>query len=119
VTRINIGIPVKELHYKHLLAEHREIVRVPTLAKRRTHFSDIPKQFTLGRGHVKFFYDKLKYLRNRYEELFEECINRGFNVTYYGTSWADVPEKLMGDYIPTQNDIEIIEKRLKERAPKN
>ncbi len=40
----------------------------------------IPDKFKLGTGHVKFFYNKLLYLKNRYTSLYNECIKRGFNV---------------------------------------
>ena len=36
-------------------------------------------KFKLGIGHVKFFYNKLLYLKNRYISLYNECIKRGFN----------------------------------------
>ena len=74
-----------------------------------------PNEFTLGTGHVKFFYDKLLYLRNRYESLYAECKRRGFNVTYYGDAWQDVPPELMGDYEPNDEDRRIIRERIAER----
>ena len=71
-----------------------------------------------GGLHVKFFYDKLGYLKRRYEELYAECITRGFNVQYYGDAWNDVPIELMGDYTPTNTDREIIRERISERLSK-
>ena len=116
MTRINVAIPPKTLTDRHLMAEHREIKRIPnTITSGRAKIVDIPKQFTLGKGHVKFFYNKLGYLKNRYEELYVECKNRGFNVTYYGHAWDNIPEHLMNNYQPTQQDKEIIEQRIKER----
>lgn len=56
MTRINVGIPPKDLNTKHLIAEHREIKRVPNLIKKgRLKSSNIPSNFTLGAGHIKFF----------------------------------------------------------------
>src|ERR1035437_6784885 len=99
MTRINAGIPPEKLHYKHLLAEHREIVRIPNnIKKGKCNLNNIPKGFTLGKGHVSFFYNKLLYLKNRYEEIYKECLKRGYNVSYYGNSWEGFPEKLMCDY---------------------
>ena len=72
----------------------------------------------MGAGHVKFFYTRLLYLKNRYEELYKECINRNFNVQYYGDAWNNVPIELMNDYIPTENDRKIILDRIKERLNK-
>ena len=76
-------------------------------------------KFTLGTGHVKFFYNKLLYLKNRYVDLYDECIKRGFNVTNYISAWDDVPEHLLGDYQPTQQDREIILERIKQRLNEN
>lgn len=119
MTRINVAIPVKELTNRHLIAEHREIKRIPnTITSGRAKIVDIPKQFTLGKGHVKFFYNKLEYLRKRYEELYQECKNREFNVSYYGDAWNGIPSNLMNNYQPTQQDKEIIEQRIKERLNK-
>lgn len=116
MTRINCGIPVKELTNRHLLAEAREIKRVPNCVFRgRYNLKNTPKEFTLGKGHVAFFYNKLKYLKNRYEEIYKECISRGFNVQYWGNAWDDIPEELMNDYIPTKRDEEIIRQRIKEK----
>lgn len=72
----------------------------------------------MGAGHVKFFYTRLLYLKNRYQELYKECINRNFNVQYYGDAWNNVPIELMNDYIPTENDRKIILDRIKERLNK-
>ena len=60
MTRVNTGISPFELPTKLLLAELREIKRIPNLVKSGK-FSLIgqPPEFTLGKGHVKFFYDKL------------------------------------------------------------
>jgi hypothetical protein len=116
MTRINLGIDVRTLHYKHLLAETREIKRIPNCVSRgRFNLKSTPPTFTLGKGHVAFFYDKLLYLKNRYEELHEECINRGFNVSDYRDAWNNVPKELMNDYQPTQHDIEIITERIEEK----
>lgn len=116
MTRINAGIPPAELVDKHLLAEHREIKRIPnTIKKGRYNMIGKPDEFVLGPGHVKFFYDKLQYLWNRYHALHEECKRRGFNVTYYGEAWAGVPQELMNDWVPTEEARALIRARIQER----
>ena len=116
MTRINVGIPPQELTNKHLIAEHRELKRIPNVvAKGRCNLKNIPPEFSLGKGHVSFFYDKLGYLRERYTDLYNECITRGFNVQSYLLSWDGVPQELMNGYIPTAKDIEIIRERIAER----
>lgn len=116
MTRINLGIPPKELTNKHLIAEHRELKRIPNVvAKGRFNLKSVPAEFSLGKGHVSFFYDKLGYLKERYVDLYNECIARGFNVQNYLKSWDGVPRELMNDYTPTQKDIDIIRERIADR----
>ena len=116
MTRINIGIPPKELSNKHLIAEHRELKRIPNVvAKGKYNLKNIPQEFTLGKGHVSFFYDKLGYLKERYIDLYNECIARGFQVQSYLASWDGVPQELMNSYSPTEKDIYIIRERIADR----
>ena len=116
--RINVGIPPAELVNQHLIAEHREIKRIPNcIAKGKYNMEGIPDKFKLGTGHVKFFYNKLLYLKNRYVSLYNECIKRGFNVQNYIGAWDNVPQELMNDYKVENNDIKIIKQRIDERRP--
>ena len=118
MTRINVGIPPADLVNQHLIAEHREIKRIPNcIAKGKYNMDGIPDKFKLGTGHVKFFYNKLLYLKNRYTSLYNECIKRGFNVQNYIGAWDNVPQELMNDYKVEPNDIIIIKKRIDERRP--
>jgi hypothetical protein len=120
MTRINVGIKPLELTNKHLIAEARELKRIPNcVAKGRYNLKGQPKEFKLGVGHVSFFYTRLGYLKERYEELYAECKRRGFNVQYYGDAWNNVPPELMGGYTPTEKDIQIIKERINERLNKN
>ena len=116
MTRINVGYPVEKLTTKHLIAEHREIKRIPnTIVSGKAIIKDIPETFRLGTGHVKFFYNKLGYLLKRYNELHSECIKRGFKVQDYSESWNDVLITLMGDYIPTNVDKILIQERINSK----
>ena len=66
MTRINIGVRPIELENKHLMAEHRELKRIPNVVRKgRYNLKNVPPQFTLGKGHVSFFYDKLGYLKKQ------------------------------------------------------
>tara|TARA_R110002110_G_scaffold407613_1_gene628623 strand:+ start:105 stop:464 length:360 start_codon:yes stop_codon:yes gene_type:complete len=119
MTRINVGIPPVELVNQHLLAEHREIKRIPNcVSKGKYNMEGIPDRFKLGTGHVKFFYNKLLYLKNRYIKLYEECIKRGFNVQNYIKAWDNVPEELMNDWKVQWYDIRIIKERINEKLNK-
>jgi deoxyribonuclease (pyrimidine dimer) len=116
MTRINAGVMPSELHNKHLLAEHREIKRIPNaIAKGKYNLDNIPDKFTLGTGHVKFFYNKLLYLHFRYLDLYSECVKRGFNVTCYNSCFFNMPDELYNDYTPKKQDRQIILDRIAER----
>lgn len=116
MTRINCGIEPYELPDKLLLAEHREITRIPnTVNSGRAKLVDIPTEFTLGMGHVKFFYNKLGYLKQRYLGLYEECGKRGFNVTNKETAF-DCPPELMGNYLPRKKDRQLIIERIESKG---
>jgi len=113
MTRINSGIPTKELVDMHLLAEHREIKRIPNCIKSgRYSLDNMPSSFRMGTGHVKFFYDKLQYLHNRYLDIYAECVSRGFNVTDYSACFDDLPAELYNDYVPTDTDRMLIRERI-------
>lgn len=120
MTRINLGIPPESLHHKHLTAEYREIGRIGSLVLARLDngqsFNDIPPKFTLGKGHVKFFFDKGKYIHKRFEALKREMIRRGYKANLdFRNTW---PQELYNDYEPTPEDIEIVERRIADRMPK-
>lgn len=116
MTRINANIPAATLCDAHLLAEHREITRVPnTIKSGRAIIKDIPRKFTLGTGHVKFFYNKVGFIKNRYEALYKECIDRGFDVQSKIDSFDDIPSTLMNDWVASENDNNLIIRRIEER----
>ena len=116
MTRINVVIPPAELTDKHLVAEHREIKRIPNcVAKGKYNMEGIPDEFKLGKGHVKFFYNKLLYLYLRYWKLYLECKNRGFNIQNYSKAWNGLPEELLNNYEPTDVDREIVRERINEK----
>lgn len=118
MTRINLT-PVEELMDQHLMAEYRELPRVfgdvrERLAKGKK-FDDIPKNFRLGTGHVKFFYDKIGFLFLRQNAIIKECLKRGINIANTHVDVADIPLRFMNDFIPTEADIALSQSRLDER----
>lgn len=117
MTRINVGIDPRELPSKLLLAEHRELKRIPNgIVDRIYHISGIPSSFTLNTGHIKFFLNKVKYLERRYKALYEECLNRDFLVTNYSSAFYNVPEYLMNDYIPKDIDRTLLVERIESKG---
>lgn len=115
MTRINLVEPY-QLTDKHLMAEYRELPRIFTAVLKlqgqgKTPADvDIPHRYVLGKGHVKFFYDKIVWLETRYFRLYRELLNRGFKVkssiyksvlessSHIDSIWAD-------DYKPKPEDI--------------
>lgn len=110
MTRINCNIPPRRLSDQHLLAEHREIKRIPNVAP--TFKGTIPPTFRLGTGHVSFFIDKGGYTLQRYREIYRECCDRGFTVTDYASAWDNLSPLLMKDYEATPSDSNLIIDRI-------
>lgn len=123
MTRINV-VPVKDLSRLHLIAEYREITRLPgnlksSLERKCKPFklTEIPSQYTLGTGHVKFFYNKMLFLQNRFKALVNEMLERGYNPTFRDdTIFIPKDISFYNDYTPTQKAIEINIERIKERT---
>ena len=128
MTRINAFIRPTELSDKHLIAEHREIKRIPNcIYKGRYNCKNTPESFTLGKGHVKFFYCKILWLYKRYLRIHAECIKRGFNVTDYSEAfiklnWAAPNSKgeyFFLDWKPDKEERKRIRKLIRERILEN
>ena len=122
MTRINLVEP-RELSNQHLVAEYREIFMVGSALQRslksknwKKTKQNLPKEFTLNVGHVKFFYNKGKYLYKRYDLLINEMKNRGMNPnsdrTFKIEQW---PKELFNDWKPETEDYKIIRARIKEK----
>ena len=73
----------------------------------------IPKQFTLNKGHVKFFYDKGKYLSERYDELIKEMKRRQMSPDplriFKKEQW---PDELFNTWKPNDYDLKVVRKRI-------
>lgn len=119
MTRINLVAP-EELTDQHLMAEWREIKMVPAALRRslRTREQNdilrgIPKQFTLNRGHVSFFYDKIGYLKRRYGALTVELVSRGYKLSSTDPDVIfQVPEVFVGMWEPDARALGIIRERI-------
>ena len=122
MTRINT-IDVEHLTDQHLLAEIREITRLPgnlekSLNRKSKPFSEaeIPSEYKLGKNHVKFFYDKFQWLERRFTELLEECDKRGFRISNKDASiFRNVPKKYYKDWEVTFESRLLNEQRLGDR----
>ena len=111
MTRINLCHPTF-LTDQHLMAEYREMNMVPaallrTMSSIKRNFNGSPL-YTLNGGHVRFFYNKGRFLQRRYNDLIEELRSRGYNLDsnrlFNYTPWERMPE-LAGEYNPTQEEL--------------
>ncbi len=125
MTRINLINP-KELSDQHLIAEYREIFMVGSALQRSIRSktwvktkNSLPKRFTLNKGHVRFFYDKGKYLHLRYLKIISEMKRRGMNPDpnrlFKKEQW---PEELYNDWTATEIDKKIVRLRIQEKIDK-
>jgi deoxyribonuclease (pyrimidine dimer) len=126
MTRINSGVDPKELHRLHLIAEYREITMVPASLRRSllTRKQDdvlnkVPKEFTLNKGHVSFFYDKLDYLIDRFHRLVHEMQQRGYTTTIdRAKSFTGFPKEFYGQWQETSTARDIVLERINARKDK-
>ena len=126
MTRINC-IPPTELTDKHLVAEYRELSRLFSLiegyAQRIADGVDekpLPPVYTLGKGHVRFFYDKAVWLAERQTQLVEEMLRRGFDpkFRYITELLSKVPEAYRGYWHVTTEAQAINRERIRHRLEK-
>ena len=122
MTRINLINP-SELSDQHLIAEYREIFMVGSALQRSIRSKNwkktknmLPKEFTLNLGHVKFFYNKGKYLHKRYLRLVQEMKSRGMNTNpdrkFKKEQW---PYELYQDWEPKEKDLQLIKERITKK----
>ena len=122
MTRINIVNP-SELTDQHLIAEYREITMVPAALNRTLNSKSgyqekkVSDRYTLNTGHVYFFYNKGKYLHNRYKQLIAEMKRRGFSPDSTRVFPTEVfkDNGLYNDWLPNVEDYKIIRQRIEER----
>lgn len=119
MTRVNC-VPVGELSTKHLVAEYREIGRIYALAVSAYNRGEKPEKhgdrYTLGKGHVRFFYSRLGYVVARHRQLIQEMIERGYNPTYRIVVPPDLPDSWARDWVPDEEAMAINRARIKERS---
>lgn len=121
MTRINSAIHVKCLTDEHLLAEHREIKRLPynlQQAIKSGNIKHIPEKFTLGKGHIMFFLNKMEFVYNRYVNVYCEAKGRGFEVQSFADNFNKQDINLQNywnPYLPTNEEKQLLIERITER----
>ena len=123
MTRINLVDP-RCLADQHLFAEFREIkmiepalVRSLSTQERSVVVAKIPPKYTLGAGHVLFFYDKRLYLLKRYKAIRAELRARGvdYNKAADDYSFVNLRRLVSRNYVPDTEAYLIACRRIVEK----
>jgi deoxyribonuclease (pyrimidine dimer) len=120
MTRINVVAP-QELTDQHLMAEYRELPMVMGSLRRslksKNGLPESGKEYTLNAGHVKFFYNKGKFLYHRYQILIDELVDRGYKLDPERKADFQVfiENQLYHDWEPNEKAKEINRQRIAER----
>lgn len=125
MTRINL-VYAKDLADQHLFAEWREIKMIVPAAKKSLLakpvvkiYENISPRYTLNTGHVTFFYNKLPFLKTRFDELTTECLQRGIDITHFNFNTEDynfVWDRIgQIEWEPTKRDIQVNIDRISQR----
>lgn len=113
MVRVNLINP-KKLSDQHLIAEYNEILMLVSYIQKHPSKENIPKNYTLGKGHMLFFKDKVRYLKQRHENLKKEMRARGFK-TAKTILLGKFKKNLVNDWKPQRKDKEIIKTRILEK----
>lgn len=128
MTRVNV-VPVDELTNAHAFGEYKEILRPISKVKNalakypnkyafyKAYANKIPAEYTMGKGHESFFFNKLLYIAERYQQLCEWRKARGYKYTEISVKdlLDGLPEFVLQSYTPTQQALEINRHRIAER----
>lgn len=122
MTRINC-VPPSELHKKHLMAEYYELPRVfgnvrQLIEKGKDPAAvEAPEEYTLGVGHMKFFYMRLGYCLDRQAELILEMMARGMkpSMTDLKGLAKGIPDYCFGVWQPDEKALALNRARIAER----
>lgn len=122
MTRINTVEP-SDLTTEWLISEWRELPRIVNELEKhpqRFNIKQIPSDYTLNKGHVLFFRNKLLFLAKRHRELKRELRKRGIKhdkrvkvELYYLAPYIKM--YACNDWTPNSDDHSILIERLQER----
>lgn len=118
MVRVNLLNP-RVLADQHLIAEYDEILMLLGYVKRYPNIKngEIAKNYLLGPGHIRFFKNKLLYLKKRHELLKKEMIARGFT-PHITINLSEYPKELCNDWKPQEKDFNIIKERIISKIEK-
>lgn len=113
MVRVNLVNP-KCLTDQHLVAEYDEMLMLMAYVREHQNLEGMPKNFCLGKGHIKFFKNKIGYLKKRHELLKKEMRRRGF-AARKTLNVKGIDKGLLKDWSPNPQDLQIIKKRIKQK----
>jgi deoxyribonuclease (pyrimidine dimer) len=122
VTRINT-VDVTLLSDQHLMAEYRELPMVHGSLKRTLNSAKgfqsgrVSPIYTLNAGHVYFWYNKKKFLFDRFNQLVNELIFRNYQINpgQRIIDWNVFDRVPQIDWTPTEKECDINLERVVER----
>lgn len=80
---------------------------------------EIPPEYVLGTGHVKFFMSKMLFLQKRFESLVAEMNRRGYTTNFTDSSiFTNCDSRFLNDYVPTEEALKLNRTRIQERLNK-
>lgn len=112
--RCNTGVNPKMLTDSWLIAEQVELLMIGGMLRRNNYQpkSSIPSTFRLGKGHMLFWVNKMRYLKRRHIEVKKEVARRGFKVTDREIDLNEFPKEFCFDWQPSLKDSQILRERL-------
>jgi len=113
MVRINLINP-KKLSDQHLIAEYNEILMLIGHIKKYPKIYGMPKKYSLGKGHITFFKNKIRYLKDRHELLKKEMKKRGFK-SKKKIILNGFKKDQKNNWKPKKTDFEIIKKRIRSK----
>lgn len=122
MARINSGVDPAFLSDQHLIAESVEITMV-TGGLRVNGYKikgKVPDNYTLGKGHINFFKDKLVYLTQRLHEVNKQIAARGYSSGTH-IDLDEYPAQFHNDWSPTWDATALVRARIASRlmSPKS
>jgi deoxyribonuclease (pyrimidine dimer) len=78
----------------------------------------MPSEYTLGTGHVRFFYARLGYVSARHAELVREMIRRGYRPQFSAGESplaAKLPDEWYAGWEPDERAMAVNRARIAER----
>ena len=104
MVRINLIHP-RYLTDQHPIAEYNEILMLLAYVRRYPKNDGVREErFKLGEGHMKFFKDKLLYIKRRHDAIREEMLARGYRASK-SVDLSIYPKELLNDWSPSDNDL--------------